>query len=253
MAGHSHSANIKYRKDRVNAAKAKAFAKVARMITVAARLGGGDPEANARLRLAMEKARMVSMPKENVERAIRKGAGGGDLGDYEEVLYEGYAPFGVAVMLEILTDNRHRTAADVRLIFERNGGNLGNAGAVTWMFERKATVRIERTSEVTEERLLEVALEVGADDLIDLGGAFELCCEPAASESLRAAIVAAGITVAGGEIGWIPNTTARIESIDDARRVLRCIDALEDNDDVQSVASNFEFSDAVIATLFPES
>ncbi|MFO1051845.1 MAG: YebC/PmpR family DNA-binding transcriptional regulator [Planctomycetota bacterium] len=249
MAGHSHSANIKYRKERVAAAKAKAFAKVSRMITVAARLGGADPDANARLRLAIEKARMVSMPKDVIERAVRKGAGGIELQDFEEFTYEGYAPCGVAVVLDILTDNRHRTAADVRHLFEKAGGNLGTSGAVAWMFARRVSIRVDKAAGIAEERLLETGIDGGAEDLVDVGDAFELRCEPSAAESLRSVLDSAGVSTGGSELAWVPKTTIRIEQIEDARRVLKCLDALEENEDVQAVASNVEFPEAVLAAL----
>jgi len=166
MAGHSHSANIRFRKDRVDAKRAKTFSKLSRMITVAAKEGGGDPDANAKLRLALDKARVLSMPKDGIERAIKKGTGEGNIGDFEEVVYEGYGPGGVAVMMEILTDNRNRSAADVRMIMEKCGGNLGQNGSVNWMFERKGRWVVPKArddGEWTEETLMDVVLEAGAD------------------------------------------------------------------------------------------
>lgn len=254
MAGHSHSANIKYRKDRVDAARAKAFSKVARMITVAAKLGGGDPEANARLRLAIEKARMVSMPKDNVERAIKKGVGDTSLGDYEEVLYEGYAPCGVAVMLEILTDNRNRTAPELRTLFDRAGGNLGSSGSVAWMFERKGVIAIDPAAGLNEEQVLELALEAGAEDVVTVGeGEFQIRCEPADFEGVRAALESAKAPVQGGEVQYLPSNEAVVESVDDARKVLRLLEALDDHDDVQTVISNESISAEVAAQLQAES
>ncbi|MGA1525827.1 MAG: YebC/PmpR family DNA-binding transcriptional regulator, partial [Planctomycetota bacterium] len=249
MAGHSHSANIKYRKERVNAAKAKAFSKVARMITVAARLGGGDPDGNARLRLALEKARLVSMPKDNIERAIRKGIGDADTSNYEEVLYEGFAPCGVAVLLEILTDNRNRTAPEIRRILERAGGNLGSTGAVAWMFERKAVFPIGKIEGLDEDRVMELVLEAGAEDFDDLGESFQIRCEPSEFEAVRGAFGAAGFDIQGGEIAYLPKTLSVVEDPADARRVLQCLDALEDNDDVQGVYSNQAFSEQVLDEL----
>ncbi len=240
MAGHSHSANIKYRKERVNAAKAKAFSKVARMITVAARLGGGDPDGNARLRLALEKARLVS---------IRKGVGDSDTSNYEEVLYEGFAPCGVAVLIEILTDNRNRTAPEIRRILERAGGNLGTTGAVAWMFERKAVFPIVKADGLDEERVMDLVLEAGAEDFDDLGESFQIRCEPGQFEAVRTAFGAAGFQVQGGEIAYLPKSHSAVEDPADARRVLQCLDALEDNDDVQNVYSNQEFSEQVLEEL----
>src|SRR5262245_33412532 len=184
MAGHSHSSNIKFRKDRVDSKRAKAFAKLSRMITVAARQGGGSIDGNAKLRLAVEKARILSMSKDAIDRAIKKGTGAGDLGDYEEIVYEGYAAGGVALMLDILTDNRHRTAADVREIFDKYGGNLGATGAVAWMFARRGRFLVDpapRDREpLGEDRLLEIVLEVGADDLQRDGETFAVLCQPSA-------------------------------------------------------------------------
>ncbi len=251
MAGHSHGANIRFRKDRVDAKKAKAFAKLALMITVAAK-GGGDPDGNARLRLAIDKARVLSMPKDVIERAIKKGTGSGAGGDFEEVLYEGYAPHGVALLLEILTDNRHRTAAEVRLVFDRYGGNLGASGSVSWMFERKGVVRVPKAAGLDPDRLLEIASESGADDLIDLDDAYELRCPPSALEPVRTALAAGTVTIAESEQGWLPKTTVRIDTFDEARKVLACIDSLEENDDVQNVASNYDFADDVLAALSAE-
>lgn len=251
MAGHSHGANIRFRKDRVDAKKAKAFAKLARMITVAAK-GGGDPDGNARLRLAIDKARVLSMPKDVIERAIKKGTGGGAGGDFEEVLYEGYAPHGVALLLEILTDNRHRTAAEVRLVFDRYGGNLGASGSVSWMFERKGVVRVPKVEGLDPDRLLEIASESGADDLIDLDDAYELRCPPSALEPVRIALASGAVSIAESEQGWLPKTTVRIDALEEARKVLACIDLLEENDDVQNVASNYDFADDVLIALAAE-
>jgi YebC/PmpR family DNA-binding regulatory protein len=248
MAGHSHGANIKFRKDRVDAKKARNFARLARMITVAAR-GGGDPDANAKLRLAIEKARVLSMPKEVIERAIKKGSGGGETGAYEEVLYEGYAPSGVAVLLEILTDNRHRTAAEIRLAFDRFGGNLGAGGSVAWMFDRAAVIRVASGGGFGADRLLEFAAERGAEEFFEFEGGFEIRCAPSDFDALRSGLLAEGLTLTGAEIAWLPKTVVRVEGLDEARRVLSCLDALDENDDVQAVASNYEFPDEVLAAL----
>lgn len=249
MAGHSHSANVKYRKDRVNAAKAKAFAKVARMVTVAAKLGGGDPSTNARLRLALEKARAVSMPKDNIERAIQKGTGDASVGDYEEVLYEGYGPQGVALLLEILTDKRTRTAPEIRHLLEKAGGNLAAGGAVAWMFARKAVFSIAASDGMDEEKALEVALEAGAEDLIAVDDSFEIRAEPSEFSSVRDALEAAGVEVRSAEVTYLPENHAEISSVEDARKVIALLDALEDHDDVQTVHANYSFSDEIAAAL----
>lgn len=250
MAGHSHSANIKHRKGRVDAARAKVFSKCARNITVAAKLGGGDPDANPRLRLAVDKARMVSMPKDNIERAIKKGLGGTDVGDYEEILYEGYGPCGVAIMLEALTDNRNRTAPELRKEFERGGGNLGSTGAVAWMFERKGVFAVPADSGVDEDSLLEAALEAGAEDLVkQADGGFEIRCEVGEFEAVRTAIDARGLSIQGGEVRYLPSNEVDLENVEDARRVLKLIDRLDDHDDVQAVFANYKISDEIAAVL----
>lgn len=252
MAGHSHSSNIRFRKDRVDSKRAKAFAKLSRMITVAARLGGGSLDHNARLRLCVEKARILSMPKDGIDRAIKKGTGEGDLGDYEEVLYEGYGPGGVAMMLEILTDNRHRTAADVRMVMEKHGGNLGTSGAVAWMFERKGRFALAPGADGTrpdEERLLELVLDVGADDLVDDGGEPVILCAANAFAEVQQALLARGIALRSAELAYVPNQRTAVADAAVAARLIRLIDDLEDNDDVQTVFSNEDFPDDVAKTL----
>ena len=253
MAGHSHSANVKYRKDRVNAAKAKVFSKIARMIMVAAKLGGPETDANPRLRLAIEKARMVSMPKDNIERAIKKGSGDTDGANYEEILYEGYAPGGVAVMLEALTDNRNRTAPELRKIFEKGGGNLGTNGSVAWMFERKAVFKVAEDAGLSEDQLMEFALEAGAEDLVQVGGQFEFRGDPGDFVAVRDTLEKAEVPIAGGEVCYLPKTVAEVTDVAEARKVLKLLDALDEHDDVQSVFANFEFSSAVAESLAEDS
>ncbi|HZN40594.1 MAG TPA: YebC/PmpR family DNA-binding transcriptional regulator [Planctomycetota bacterium] len=259
MAGHSHSSNIKFRKDRVDAKRAKAFAKLARMITVAARQGGGSIEGNAKLRLCAEKARVLSMPKDVIERAIRKGTGEGELGNYEEFVYEGYGPGGIALMLEILTDNRHRTAADVRMLFEKFGGNLGATGAVAWMFERKGRFLVDPAAggagapggerKLGEDRLLEIVLEVGADDLQAEGDAFAIYCRLAAFADVNQALAARGVPLREAGLAYVPSQRVTVADEAVATRLVRLIDALEDNDDVQGVFSNEDFPEAVVRAL----
>ncbi len=253
MAGHSHSKNVQFRKDRVNALKAKTFSKVGRMITVAAKQGGPDPDGNPHLRLALDKARLASMPKDTIERAIKKGAGGADLGDYEDLLYEGYGTAGVAFMVEILTDNRNRTAPEVRKIFEKSGGNLGTSGAVAWMFDRLAVIRVSGESEFEEDTLLEKVLEAGAEDLVEEGGISEVRCAASEMHTVMADLEKNGVKLSGGEVCYLPKTRAEITSIDDARKVIKLLEALEDHDDVQSVFANHSFSDAVRSELEADS
>ncbi|MCB9877096.1 MAG: YebC/PmpR family DNA-binding transcriptional regulator [Planctomycetes bacterium] len=253
MAGHSHSSNIRFRKDRVDAKRAKTFAKLSRMLTVAAKQGGGSPDANARLRLVMEKARVLSMPKDAIDRAIKKGTGEGALGDFEDVVYEGYGPGGVALMLDILTDNRHRTAADVRMVLEKFGGNLGTSGAVAWMFQRRGRWLVPAAREGhdawTEEALLEVALEVGADDLRRDGDAFVVLSGPAAFAEVDEQLRGRGVVYAQAGLAHVPDQLVTVDDAKVAERLVRLIDALEDNDDVQEVFSNEDFSDEVLAAL----
>ncbi len=252
MAGHSHAKNVQHRKDKVNAKKAKAFSKVAKMITVAAKLGGGDPDGNPRLRLAMDKGRMVSMPKDNVERAIKKGIGGTDLGDYEDLLYEGYGPGGVAIMIEILTDNRKRTAPEVRTIFDKRGGNLGTTGSVAWMFERKAAFLVAESCELDEDQLTDITLEAGGEDLVAVDNGFEIRCDSSDYNVVEEALKTAGVPVEGGEVRFIASNTTDVDDLDKARKVLALIDAIEEQDDVQSVYSNHVFPSDVTKALAAE-
>jgi YebC/PmpR family DNA-binding regulatory protein len=251
MAGHSHSSNIKFRKDRVDSKRAKVFAKLSRMITVAARQGGGSPDGNAKLRLCVDKARVLSMPKDVIERTIKKGTGEGELGDYEELLYEGFGPGGTALMLEILTDNRHRSAADVRMVFEKYGGNLGSSGSVGWMFERKGRFVLEQPPEaepLDEERLLELAVEVGADD-IEAGEAPAILCRASVFGDVGKALADGGVQVRSAELAYVPNQRTMIADPAVAQRLVALIDALEENDDVQTVFGNEEFTDEVVKVL----
>lgn len=254
MAGHSHSSNIKFRKDRVDSKRASAFAKLSRMITVAARMGGGSLDGNAKLRLAVEKARVLSMSKDAIDRAIKKGTGEGELGNYEEIVYEGYGPGGVAMMLDILTDNRHRTAADVRMVFDKYGGNLAATGAVGWMFERKGRFTVDPapkdgSAPPGEERLLEIVLEVGADDLQQDGDAFHVLCSPASFAEVQQGLVRLGVPLRAAELAHVPTQRTTVADAGLALRIVKLIDALEDHDDVQSVHSNEDFTDAVAKAL----
>lgn len=249
MAGHSKFANIRFRKDRVDAQRAKVFSKMARMITVAAKMGGGDPDANARLRLALDKARVANMPKDNIDRAIKKGTGEGDSGSYEEILYEGYGPSGVAVMLEILTDNRNRTAPEIRKVFEKAGGKLGATGSVAYLFERRGQFIVDPEAEVDEEQLLEVVLEAGGEDLIDSGGVFEIRCDPQEFGAVQAALEAAKVPMIRAEVAQIPSNLVEIDEVDSGQKLQRMIDALEDHDDVQAVYSNQAYTEDVAEAI----
>ncbi|MHB8766679.1 MAG: YebC/PmpR family DNA-binding transcriptional regulator, partial [Deferrisomatales bacterium] len=238
MAGHSKWANIKHRKGREDARRGKVFAKVAKQIAVAARLGGGDPEMNARLRLAMDNARAVNMPKDNIERAIRKGTGEGNAEQYEAITYEGYGPGGAAVLVEVLTDNRVRTVAEVRHAFAKNRGNLGESGCVAWLFEAKGYLEVPRHA-ASEDRIMELALEVGAQDVHDGGEAWEVTTAPEDYHAVRTGLEAAGLPVEAAELTMIPKTAVKVEG-KDAEQMLRLMEQLEDNDDVQNVYANFD-------------
>jgi YebC/PmpR family DNA-binding regulatory protein len=254
MAGHSHSANIKFRKDRVDAKRAQAFAKLSRMITVAARHGGGSLDGNAKLRLAVDKARVLSMSKDAIDRAIKKGTGEGALGSYEEIVYEGYGPGGVALMLEILTDNRHRTAADVRMLLEKHGGNLGSSGAVAWMFERRGRFVVDPQpkdgrASPGEDELLEAALAAGADDLVRDGDTFVVLCRIAAFGAVQAGLAARAVPLREAGLAYVPTQRVAVADGAVASRLVRLIDALEEHDDVQAVYGNEDFADDVVRAL----
>ncbi|SFS58451.1 YebC/PmpR family DNA-binding transcriptional regulator [Marininema halotolerans] len=246
MAGHSKWKNIQHRKGRQDALRGKIFAKLSREITVAAR-SGSDPETNQRLRLAVAKARSNNMPNDNVERAIKKGSGEDGGGNYESIMYEGYGPSGVAVMVEALTDNRNRTAADVRHIFSKRGGNLGEAGCVAWMFARKGLLVMDREeSERNEDDMLLLALEAGAEDVEVTPESFQVITAPEVFEEVKVALESEGENCSTAEVTMIPENTVELtgDSID---KMLALIDALEDNDDVQNVYANFEADDADLA------
>jgi YebC/PmpR family DNA-binding regulatory protein len=247
MAGHSHAANIMYRKAAVDSKRSKLWGRLSKAIMVAAKLGGGDPDANVRLRTAIIDAKAVSMPKDNIERAVKKGTGELGGGDVEEILYEGYGPGGVAILCEIVTDNRNRTAPEIRKLFEVNGGKLGGTNCVAWMFERKGLI-IVSTKSVGEDKLMEVALEAGADDVKSAGDAYEIICNPDTYSQLVEALQAASITTDSKQITRIPNTTVNLD-VDTARSVLKLVQALDDHDDVQNVSSNFNIPDEALAEL----
>lgn len=246
MAGHSKWAQIKHKKKATDAKRGQMFSKLARAIIVAAREGGPDPAANLALANAIEKARSLSMPKENIERAIARGAGAEAGGtDFEQVTYEGYGPGGVAIIVEALTDNRNRTASEVRHVFSKHDGNLAGAGSVAWLFERRGTVLVEAEG-VDEDELTLAAAEGGADDVALDGSTFEVSCRPEALTAVREAIEAAGIPVAAVEVAMAPKTTVKVEDDAAARKLLKLIDALEELDDVQDVYANFDIPEAVL-------
>jgi YebC/PmpR family DNA-binding regulatory protein len=248
MAGHSHWANIARKKSLIDAKRGKLWSKLAKAIIVAAKHGGADPDANLRLRYAIDAAKAVSMPKDNIQRAIKTGTGEFKGGDLEESLYEGYGAGGVAVMCEILTDNKNRTAPEIRKIFELCGGKLGGTGCVSYLFQRKGLVRVPQPA-CDEDRLMELALEAGADDVKLAGDRWEITCEPTAMAAVIDALGQAGIAVESHEIVRIPTNSVDVEDVDTARKVLDLVERLDDHDDVQSVAANFNIPDAAMAQL----
>ena len=249
MSGHSKWSSIKHKKGAADAKRGKLFSKLSRGIIVAAKEGGGDPANNIALQNAIEKAKSYSMPKDNIDRAIAKGSGAdADTDAFETIVYEGYGPEGVAVIVEALTDNRNRTAADVRHLFAKNGGNLGATGAVAWQFDRRGVVVVPADG-VDEEELLLVAADGGADDVEQDGSVFQVTSAPEGLTAVREAIEAAGMTVDSAELQLLPKTTVSIDDEAKARQVMRLIDALEDNDDVQDVYANFDIPERVLEAV----
>ncbi len=245
VAGHSKWANIKHKKMREDAKRGKIFTKVAREIIVATRLGGGDPDSNPRLRRAIQLAKSVNMPKENIERAIKRGLGELPGVAYEEVIYEGYGPGGVAILIEAITDNRNRTVSEIRTIFSKHGGNLGEAGCVAWMFEKKGIITVEG---VDEDTLMEVAIEAGAEDVKEEEGQLQVITSPEDLEDVREKIQAKGIKIKEAQLTYIPQSTVRVEG-EKAEKLIKLLDALEKHDDVQNVYANFDVPEEVLAGM----
>ena len=247
MSGHSKWASIKHKKGAVDAKRGKVFTKLIKEITVATRLGGKDPDSNSRLRVAIAAAKAENMPKENIERAIKKGTGELEGSNYEEVIYEGYGPGGVAVLIEVLTDNKNRAVADVRHLFERSGGNLGESGCVAWMFSQKGLIVFQK-DQVEEEMLFELALEAGADDIKEDEKELEVITEPSSFEKVKTAVENAEIRYTLAEITMIPKTTVKIDD-KHAQQMLTLMENLEDNEDVNHVYANFDISDEVMEAI----
>jgi YebC/PmpR family DNA-binding regulatory protein len=247
MAGHSHWANIAHKKGLIDSKRGKLWSKLAKAIIVAAKAGGGDPAANLRLRYAIIDAKAGNMPKDTIDRAVKKGTGELEGVNFEEVLYEGYGPAGVAVLCDILTDNRNRTAGEVRKIFEMAGGKLGATGCVAWMFDRKGLITIA-ADKADEEALMELALEAGADDVQKVGSSFEITCDPDAFTGVCDALDAAAIATEDRQITRVPKDTVDLD-VGTAKSVLKLMDALDDHDDVQKVAANFNIPDEAIAAI----
>jgi YebC/PmpR family DNA-binding regulatory protein len=245
MAGHSHAANIAHRKGAVDAKRGKLFSKLCRAIQVAAKHGGGDPDSNLKLRYAIDKARSYSCPKDSIERSIKKGTGELGADTFEEVVYEGYGPGGVAVLCEVLTDNRNRTAGELRKAFEVCGGNLGASGCVSYLFNYKGLFLVD-AKHVTEEQLMEVALEAGADDIELIEGFWEVTCDPKIFETVRQALETAKIAVESAETGYIPTSSVDLD-VENGKKMLRLRDLLEESDDVQEVYANDNIPEAAMA------
>tara|TARA_B100000809_G_scaffold257338_1_gene298736 strand:+ start:146 stop:898 length:753 start_codon:yes stop_codon:yes gene_type:complete len=247
MAGHSHWAGIKHKKALIDNKRGKIWSKISKALMVAAKMGGGDPDMNPRLRVPLADARAARMPKENIQRAIKKGTGELAGGNVEEVLYEGYGPGGVAVMCEILTDNRNRTVPEVRKIFEIHGGKLGATGCVSYLFERKGLILIP-TDQAGEDALMEVALEAGADDVKQVQDKFEVTCEVEVYSDLVEALETAEIEADVRQVTRIPNSTVDVDK-ETGRKLLNMLEKLDDHDDVQGVSANFNLSDEAIQEL----
>jgi YebC/PmpR family DNA-binding regulatory protein len=249
VSGHSKWSSIKHKKGAADAKRGQLFSKLSRAIIVAAKEGGPDPASNLALQNAIEKARSYSMPKDNIERAIQRGSGAGaDAAAFETVVYEGYGPEGVAVLIEALTDNRNRTAADVRHLFAKHGGNLGASGVVAWQFERRGIVLVAADG-ADEDELMLAAAEGGADDVDRDGSTFQVSSAPEALSSVREAVEAAGFVVETAELSLVPKTTVAIEDEATARRVIHLVEGLEENDDVQEVYANFDIPERVLEAV----
>lgn len=248
MAGHSHWAGIKHKKALVDAKRGKLWSKLAKAIIIAAKLGGGDPDANIRLRAAIDEAKAVSLPKDNIQRAIKRGTGELDSAQLDELVYEGYGPGGVAVLAEAVTDNRNRTAPEIKKIFEVCGGKLGTAGCVAWNFEKKGFFAIPKAG-LTEDAVMELVLEAGADDVLETESNFEITCSPDAYESVSNAFIAAKIEPEESQLSLMPKDTAEINDVDTATKVLKLMELLDDHDDIQKVSSNFNISEEIMAQL----
>ena len=251
MSGHSHWAGIKHKKALVDAKRGKMWSRLSKAIIVAAKMGGGDPDANIRLRFAIDEAKAVSMPKENIQRAVKRGTGELDGGNLDEVLYEGYGSGGVAVLCEVLTDNRNRTAPEIRKIFEISDGKLGGAGCVGWMFDKRGFFLIP-ADKIEEDALMELALEAGADDVNRVEDKFEVFTAIDTFQAVSEALTKAGIEAEVKEINRFPKNTVDVTDPDTARKVLKLMNRLDDHDDVQNVSSNFNIPEEILAQIGDE-
>jgi YebC/PmpR family DNA-binding regulatory protein len=248
MSGHSKWSTIKRKKGAVDAKRGKIFTKLIKELMVAAKMGGGDPTGNPRLRSAILAAKAVNMPKDNIDRAVKKGSGGLDGVIYEEIRYEGYGPSGVAVLVDCMTDNRNRTVSEVRYAFGKNGGNMGEAGCVGFMFDKKGVIMVDKAT-ISEEKLMELALDAGADDVVEEDDLFKVLTAPAEFNAVSEALEKAGVKMEAASIDMIPQNTIEITDEKVARRIITMVELLEDNDDVQNVYANFDIPDELMESL----
>ena len=248
MSGHSKWATIKHKKGALDAKRGAVFTKLIREITVAAKNGGGNPDANPRLRTVLGKAKEANMPADNIDRAIKKGTGELPGVVYEEIAYEGYAAGGVALLIEVLTDNKNRTASEIRNILEKKGGNMSGAGSVAWQFHKKGLIIVKKTA-VEEDKLMSVALDAGASDFIAENEVYEVTTEPHDFEKVKKAITDAGIAPESAEVTRIPSATVKVTDAGQAKNVLGLVEALEDNEDVQNVYANFDIPDEILQNV----
>lgn len=248
MAGHSKWANIRHRKGAVDAKRGKIFTRLIKEITVAAKIGGGDPAANPRLRSAIASAKSENMPKDNIERAIKKGTGELEGVEYIEITYEGYGPGGVAVLVDCMTDNKNRTVGEVRHAFSKQGGNLGESGCVGYMFDKKGSILVDKET-IDEEKLMDLALEAGAEDVLEEDTVFQVLTEPDDFDSVRESLEKEGVTFIEASISMIPQNTVEVTDEKIAKRLMKLMELLEDNDDVQDVHANFDIPDELLENL----
>ena len=244
MSGHSKWATIKHKKAATDAKRGKVFTKLIKMLTVAAKGGGGNPDTNPSLRLAIDKAKEANMPQDNIERAIKKGTGELPGVSYESISYEGYGPGGVAFYIDVLTDNKNRVSSEIRTIFSKSGGNLAGAGAVSWLFEKKGLFIVNK-KDASEDKLMSIVLDAGAEDISDEGETFEIKSQPADYEKVKKALEANNIKTESAEVTFIPKNTVKVAG-DQAKHVLNLVEQLEDNDDVQNVYANFDIPDDIL-------
>jgi len=248
MSGHSHWATIKHKKGAADAKRGRLWSKIARMIIVAAKNGGGDPSSNLVLRYAIDKGRAANMPKDTIDKAIKRGTGEIEGAAFESMQYEGYGTNGVAIVVEVLTDNRNRTGPEIKRIFEKHGGSLGTPGCVSWMFHKKGVITIA-TSSIGEDDLMELVLGAGAEDMTNAGEVYEITCEPNAYEPLKKAIEEKGIPIQSAEISMVPTTMVPIATPEAARKVINLMEAFDEHDDVQNAYANFDIPEEVMAKV----